>query len=194
MRWITLSMITIVGLVGCTSFSSLPLIYGETVRARYDRAEFGFGAARRDLWTQFRGDPFELGDEAFQAGMIDILARHPPKPQPTNFTTEPDESADTNYRAVFIFDPPAGFTNVQLCRLPLKLPKGPAETKPLDVAAAFCLQQGVLTAIRGRVDVEDGLDDPALDALMSDIIEGLFPNIGNNNDDEDGCFPPVVCR
>ena len=175
-------------------FSSLPLTHSETIRSRYDRAEFGFGAARRDLWTQFRGDPLELGDEDFQAGMLEILARHPPKPQPTNFTTEPDESANTDYRAVFVFDPPVGFNNLELCRLPIELPEGPAQTEPLNVAAAFCVKEGLLTAVRGRVDVRDGLDDPALDALMSDIIDALFPNIGDNFDDDDGCFPPTICR
>jgi len=171
-----------------------PKTYGEVIRSTYSPTEFGFGAARRDLWTQFRGNPFELDDKAFQAAMIDILARYPPKPQPTNFTTDPDDSANTNYRVVFLFDPPKAFTTGQLCRLPLKLPRGEGSNKPLRVAAAFCRYQGVLTAVRGGLDLAADPDDPAFDALIGQMVDELFPNFNPNQDDNDGCSFPLRCR
>ena len=190
MRWIALFVLLSLGLGGCVG---APRTYGETVRSTYSPTEFGYGAARRDLWTQFRGDPFEIGDEAFQAAMIDILAYHPPKPQPTNFTTDPDDSADTDYRVVFLFDPPRSFLNSGLCRLPVELPSGAGEAKPLNVAAAFCRNEGVLTAVRGSLDVAAGLDDPAFDALIGQMVDDLFPN-SNPNQDDDDCFNPLLCR
>lgn len=190
LRWALLGVL-LSGLNGCVGS---PQTYGETVRSTYSPTEFGYGAARRDLWTQFRGDPFDLGDEAFQAGMIDILARHPPKPQPTNFTTEPGDSADTDYRVVFLFDPPRSFINGRLCRLPLGLPAGEGGIKPLNVAAAFCRNEGVLTAVRGSLDLAAGLDDPAFDALIGQMVDELFPNRNPSQDDDDNCLPPSSCR
>ena len=191
MRWIALFVLLSLGLGGCVG---APRTYGETVRSTYSPTEFGFGAGRRDLWTQFRGDPFEIGDEAFQDGVIEILAHHPPKPQPTNFTTEPGDSADTDYRVVFLFDPPRSFTSGQLCRLPLKLPKGEGGAKPLNVAAAFCRNQGTLTSVRGSLDLAAGLDDPAFDALIGQMVDELFPNFNPNQDDDDGCSFLRRCR
>lgn len=190
MRWIALFVLMSLGLGGCVG---APRTYGETVRSPYSPAEFGYGAGRRDLWTQFRGDPFEIGDEAFQDGLIDILAHHPPKPQPTNFTTDPGDSADMDYRVVFLFDPPLSFTSGQLCRLPLELPRGQGSAKPLNAAAAFCRNERTLTSVRGSLDLAADLDDPAFDALIGQMVDDLFPNF-NPNQDNDGCFNPIRCR
>lgn len=190
MRWMVPIILLVLGLSGC---AGAPKTYGESVRSSYSRSEFGYGAGRRDLWTQFRGDPFEIGKEDFQARMIEILAHHPPKPQPTNYTTEPGDSANTNYRVVFFFDPPKSFLNSQLCRLPTKLPKGDGGTRPLNVAAAFCRNQGMLTAIRGSLTPIEGMSDPAFDALIGQMVDGLFPNIDPSQDDDD-CGFLLRCR
>ena len=179
------------GLGGCVG---APQTYGEVVRSTYSPTEYGYGAARRDLWTQVRGDPFAMGDEAFQAALIDILAHHPPKPQPTHFTTDPEESADTDYRVVFLFDPPRSYVSNQLCRLPLELPEGDGGARPLHAAAAFCRNEGVLTAVRGGLDLAAGPDDPAFDALIGQMVDELFPNFNPNQDDDDRCFPAFRCR
>lgn len=175
----------LLGLVGCVG---APSTYGEFVQSTYSPTEFGYGAARRDLWTQFRGDPFNLGDDDFQAAMIEILAHHPPKPQPTHFTTDPDETADTDYRVVFLFDPPTKLLQTRLCRLPLNLPRGDTSGRPLRVAAAFCRNEGVLTAVRGELDFVESIEDPAFDALIGQMVDDLFPNFNPNQDDDDSPF------
>ena len=187
---ITVAMLMVLGLAGCVG---APSTYGEFVQSTYSPTEFGFGAARRDLWTQFRGDPFDLGDEAFQEAVIEILAHHPPKPQPTNFTTDPGENADTDYRVVFLFDPPTSFLQTRLCRLPLNVPSGEGGSKPLKVAAAFCRNEGVLTSVRGELDFVETIEDPAFDALIGQMVDGLFPNF-NPNQDDDGQFPFLLRR
>lgn len=183
-------LLLLLGFAGCVG---APKTYGEFVQSTYSPTEYGYGAARRDLWTQIRGDPFGLGDEAFQARVIDILAHHPPKPQPTNFTTDPDETADTDYRVVFLFDPPTKLISTRLCRLPQGLPRGQANTKPLRVAAAFCRNQGVLTAVRGDLDFIESIDDPAFDVLIGQLVDALFPNFNPNQRDNDG-FPFLLRR
>lgn len=179
MRYLLSAVTFLLALVGCVG---APSTYGEFVQTTYNPSEFGYGAARRDLWTQFRGDPFELGDEDFQTGMIEILAHHPPKPQPTHFTTDPDGSANTDYRVVFLFDPPTKLLSTQLCRLPLDLPRGEIVGKSLHVAAAFCRNEGVLTAIRGKLNFVESIEDPAFDALIGQMVDGLFPNFSPNRD------------
>jgi hypothetical protein len=181
MRPVIVTLLFVLGLAGC---AGAPSTYGEFVQSSYNPTEFGYGAGRRDLWTQFRGDPFGLGDEDFQAAMIEILAHHPPKPQPTHFTTDPDDGADTDYRVVFLFDPPAKLLQTRLCRLPLDLLSGEAETRPLHVAAAFCRNQGVLTAVRGELDQVESVEDPAFDALIGQMVAALFPNDDPNDDDD----------
>ncbi len=176
-------LLLVVGLAGCVG---APRTYGESVRSAYSPAEYGLGAARRDLWTQFRGDPFDLGDEAFQSRMIEILAHHPPKPQPTNFTTDPGEDANTDYRVVFLFDPPTKLLPSRLCQLPVDLPSGTGDGKPLKVAAAFCRNQGMLTSVRGTLDFVESIEDPSFDALIGQIVDSLFPNFDPNEDDDDG--------
>jgi hypothetical protein len=183
MRPLVSTMLFILCLGGCVG---APTTYGEFVQSSYNPSEFGYGAARRDLWTQMRGDPFGLGDDAFQAQVIEILAHHPPKPQPAHFTTDPDDSADTDYRVVFLFDPPTTLLQTRLCRLPLDLPSGQDGTKSLHVAAAFCRNQGVLTAVRGKLDYVESIEDPAFDALIGQMVDELFPNDDPNDDDDDG--------
>ncbi len=190
MRQLLSATFFVTALMGC---AGAPTTYGEFVQTTYSPSEFGYGAARRDLWTQVRGDPFGLGDEAFQAAMIEILAHHPPKPQPTNYTTAPGESADTDYRVVFLFDPPTKLLRTRLCRLPLRLPRGEAGTKPLHVAAAFCRNQGVLTSVRGKLDFIESIEDPAFDALIGQMVDDLFPNVDPSQDD-DGGFPFLLRR
>ena len=180
-----LSIPVLLGLAGCVG---QPITYGEFVQTTYSPTEFGYGAARRDLWTQFRGNPFDLSDDDFRDAMIDILAHHPPRPQPTNFTIDPGPSADTDYRVVFVFDPPVKLLQTRLCRLPLELPKGDAKARPLNVAAAFCRNEGVLTAVRGRLDYIESIEDPAFDALIGQLVYDLFPNVDPTEDDG-GQFP-----
>lgn len=188
MRQLALAALLLFGLAACVG---APRTYGDYAHSIYNPTEFGYGAGRRDLWTQFRGDPFGLGDEAFQARMIDILAHHPPKPQPTNFTTDPDDGADTDYRVVFLFDPPTKLLQTRLCRLPLDLDKGEGGTKPMNVAAAFCRNETTLTSIRGTLDFTESIDDPAFDALIGQMVDGLFPNDDPSEDDD---FPFLIRR
>jgi len=74
------------------------------------------------------------------------------------------------------------------------LPKGEGATKPLNAAAAFCRNQGVLTAVRGSLDLAAGTDDPAFNALIGQMVDDLFPNINPNQDNDDGCLIPTRCR
>lgn len=160
-------------------------IYRNTVTTNYRPIEYGYGAGRRDLLTVIRGDPFGLGKQQFEAAMIEILARHPPRPQPTNFTTTPGPSARLAYRAVFLFDAPPALLDRGLCRQPVdQLPRVEIG-EALRITAAFCRDQGLLTAVAGDIPAGvTGIDDPKFDDLIELVIAGLFPNKDPDTDDD----------
>jgi hypothetical protein len=163
-----------------------PVLYNHFVYSSYSPTEFGVGAGRKDLKTVLHGDPFGLGEAEFAAATIALLNRHQPFLQPTHFTTTPGEDASPRHRMVLVFDQPR-IPVYLLCREPLPAPParaadGAAE-RTLHVAGAFCLYQGELTTVQGKVDGVERLDDPRFDRLLGQIVLALFPPTDPNEDD-----------
>jgi hypothetical protein len=163
-----------------------PVLYNHFVYSSYSPTEFGVGAGRKDLKTVLHGDPFGLGEAEFAAATIALLNRHQPFLQPTHFTTTPGENASPRHRMVLVFDQPR-IPVYQLCRerlpAPPAKPAEPASKPTLHVAAAFCQYQGELTAVQGKVEGVERLDDPRVDRLLGQIVFALFPPIDPNEDD-----------
>jgi hypothetical protein len=170
-----------------TACAGQPVLYNHFVNSGYSPSEFGVGAGRKDLRTVLHGDPFGVGEAAFAAATIAILNRHQPFLQPTHFTTMPGENASPRHRMVLIFDQPR-IPVFQLCRArlpaPPARPAGPVPEPTLHVAAAFCLHGGELTAVQGKIDGVEGLNDPKFDRLLGQIVLALFPPVDPNDDDE----------
>ena len=164
-------------LLGCADQS---LIYNVQLSPAYNRTEYGYGAGRRDLTTVIYGDPFQLGEEPFQAQFIEVLNRHQSILQPTHFTTTPGPSARPIYRAVFLFDR-AIVTPTRVCTAPESVP-------PVDlgdtvrVTAGFCRRGGYLSSVTGEVKVSS-LDDPRFGDMIGQMILLLFPPVDPNDDD-----------
>jgi hypothetical protein len=114
--------LALAGMVGC---SEGPVVIDTYVATAYTPNEFGRGAARRDLLTEVRGDPLALGAGAFAGGVVEVLNRHEPRPQPTTFALVPDDSADPAYRVILLFDAPRAVNSLSVCRQP-----PPAEPSP----------------------------------------------------------------
>jgi hypothetical protein len=172
-------------LTGCAEHT---LLYDEIVRSRYSPTEFGWAAGRKDLRTVIHGDPFNMGQQRFDAATIATLNRYQPMPQPTTFTAEPGENANPHYRVVLVFNDP-NIVTFRLCREPLTTATQKAEDDGvLYVAAAFCLNQGELTAVKGKVGNVAGVDDPKFGDLLGQIVLALFPPFDPNDDDNDDLF------
>ena len=147
--------------------------------------EFGVAAGRKDLRTVVYGDPFGMGQEQFAAATIAVLNRHEPPPQPTNFTLEPGESANPSYRVVLVFEAP-DVPTIRLCQEPPPRGSQAAATDgTLHVAAAFCLNRGELTAVKGKVADVETVDAPKFDRLLGQVVIALFPRSDPNQDDDD---------
>ena len=163
-----------------------PVLYNHFVNSRYSPTEYGVGAGRKDLETVIQGDPFGIGTAEFAAATTAILNRHQPVLQPTHFTTAPGEDASPDHRMVLLFDRPE-IPVFRLCREPLPAPAAEAPVRAPDrtlhAAAAFCLHQGELTAVEGEVDGVAGVDDPAFERLLAQIVRALFPPTDPNEDD-----------
>jgi hypothetical protein len=163
-----------------------PYVYNETVSPAYRLSEFGYGAGRRDLTTVIRGNPFAMNQEAFNRALIEILNRNQPRPQPTHFTTTPDESARPIYRALLLFNSPAAVNYLSVCR---------AQTPQVDtgdvvrVTAAFCRRGGALTSLTAQIEGVDGVEDPRFEELISQVVALLFP-LRNPDQDRDGPIFP----
>ncbi|HET6519511.1 MAG TPA: hypothetical protein VFG47_06775 [Geminicoccaceae bacterium] len=175
-----------------------PTIYNRQVLPNYTVAEYAYGAGRRDLYTFVRGDPFGMGDAAFEGAVIDALNRHPPLPQPTRFTATPGESARPPYRTVVLFGAPPAVLPNALCRLsydesgpvPVAAPAA-AENGTLRAAAAFCRGAGALTTATGQVEGVESVADPGFDALISQLVLALFP-LENMDRDRGRCRPATA--
>lgn len=180
----TSSVTVLAGCLLIAGCSDATVLYNNFVHSRYHPIEFGVGAGRKDLKTVIHGDPFAMGQTDFAAATIDVLNRHQPFLQPTHFATTPGENASPNHRMVLLFNQPI-VALYALCREPLPASKADTETSgTLHVAAAFCLNQGVLTSVQGKVDKVDGIEDPKFDLLLGQIVLVLFPPIDPNDDDK----------
>jgi hypothetical protein len=170
-------------LAGC---AGRPYVYNETLSSAYRTSEFGYGAGRRDLTTVIRGNPFGMDQETFDRALIEILNRNQPRPQPTNFTTTPGESARPAYRALFIFNSPPVVNNLSVCREEVPQVDAGDLTR---VTAAFCRRGGALTSLTAQIEALDGVDDPRFEELMSQVVALLFPLHNPDTDDDDPFVP-----
>jgi hypothetical protein len=174
--WIGLAVVLL--LVGCAGQT---LVYNEQLSPAYRPTEYGYGAGRRDFTTVIQGDPFQLGEEAFQEQFVDLLNRHQPILQPTHFTTTPGPSARPIYRAVFLFNTKQVLPN-QICRDPLAVPAADLGDT-VRVIAVFCRWQGYLSTVTGEVQV-DSIDEPKFASLIGQMMWMLFPPVDPSEDDD----------
>lgn len=180
----TLGFCALLGSAMVTGCGGSTVLYNHHVYNSYSPVEFGVVAGRKDLKTVVYGDPFGMGQDAFAGATVEVLNRFNPPPQPTNFTLEPGESANLAYRVVLVFDAPR-VSIIRLCQEPPPGVPEEAETDgTLHVAAAFCLNRGELTSIKGKVAGVQGVDDPRFDRLLSQVVIALFPRSDPNQDDD----------
>jgi len=166
---------------GCAGSTHL---YSHSVYNGYSPVEFGVVAGRKDLKTVVYGDPFGMGRDAFAEATVEVLNRFNPPPQPTHFTLEPGESANPAYRVVLVFDDP-DVPTIRLCQEPPPTaPQQGTTDGTLHVAAAFCLNRGELTSIKGKVAGAQSADDRKFDRLLSQIVIALFPRSDPNQDSD----------
>jgi hypothetical protein len=174
--WISLATVLLLG--GCANQTR---VYNEQLSPAYRPTEYGYGAGGRDFTTVILGNPFQLGEQAFQEQFVALLNRTQPILQPTHFTTTPGPSARPIYRVVFLFNREDVLPN-RMCAQPLEVPAVDLG-KTVRVTAAFCRWQGYLSMVTGEVQA-DRIDDPKFESMISQMILLLFPPFDPSEDDD----------
>lgn len=166
------SVLGLMGMVVLAACANQPRTYSGYVATAYTPTEYGVGAGRKDLRVEVRGDPFEMGQDAFAVATVEILQRYQPRPQPTHFTLEPGENANPAFRMALLFDAPPAVNAISACQTPPVTETSPGDVR---VSAMFCRHQGTLTKITGQIDGVTGVDDPKFAELLHQIVIALFP-------------------
>lgn len=174
---LALAFAAVVLLTGCPE---QPMITDTYVGTAYTQNEFGRGAARRDLKTEIRGDPFDQGSSALARRVTGLLTEREPGPQPTTFTTAPGDSVNPPYRVILLFDAPRAVNALSVCREPPAPEAAPAGT--VRLTGAFCRGTTTLTKASGEVHELTGPADPDFEHLIVQVAQQLFPLQGLDRD------------
>ncbi|WP_448187558.1 hypothetical protein [Azospirillum sp. sgz301742] len=138
----------------------------------YTLAEVAYAAADRDLRVVVHGNPFGGDPQVFGQTLTGMMQNRILGVR-TNFTTTPGQTAMPDYRVVLAFNLAQNELNSALCArptLPTRPPGG-----PVIVQGAFCRGGGPLTSATGWLDRPQSAQDPAFQALISDMTYSLFP-------------------
>lgn len=159
-------------LAGC----GLSRVVGSEIASAYTPMEVVYAFNDRDGLVQVFGDPFGAGKEALEKRTVDS-AQHRAMGVNVNFTARPNDSARSEYRIAFLFNPAAHGPGGRVCRTPTPAVEPPQSGPPyrLYVEAAFCRGGGDYTTARGWLDEATGLDDPRVAQLIGDLTSTLFP-------------------
>ena len=158
------------GVAACAGATTTDFVYYERTGVRQ---LFRYAAADRDFRAAIYGNPSAASKEAFDAAVIAAMQGSNWGPN-TNFTTTPSESAREGYRVVMVFSGDRHYGGKAACR-----DIDPATLAPVtgrvQLQAAFCFRDQVLSEVRVKFDAFRGLNDPALDRAVAQAVLHLFP-------------------
>ena len=185
-----ISLVTLLSLAACAqggvTLSQL------NVSSSYNPGEFAYGAADRDLRVVIVGNPFGGDSQAFGTAVTDAMqGQH--FGQHTNFTTTPGPEARLAYRVVLVFGPPAGMNAARQCREEALAVQTVRTNDQIELSGAFCRGDNPMTRIRGRVSGAANAQDPAFQALVCQVTNGLFPPDRERDRNGRGCRPWMNC-
>lgn len=185
-NWLPILVALMVG--GCASNVRLTQ---QEISPVYTSSEFSYAGSGRDLRVDIVGNPFGGDQQAFDRTVTGYMKGSHWGPS-THFTTTPNDTARQTYRVVMLFDPPATFPGIRLCRVkPEDLPTQ-ADGKSIILFSAFCRGDKSLTEIKGHIDSASGPDDRKFRDLVASVTNGLFPPRHRFEDDRD-CWPRWRC-
>jgi hypothetical protein len=167
-----------------SSHAATPRIVGDIVTA-YDPKDFDLYLRDRDGRVVIKGDPFDMGAEAFAQAVTQLIPNKR-RGAVTNFTTTPGPSADKTARLVLLFNVRAGS---DICRMetfePVTSPGG-----AIRLDAAWCPGPSAHSFATGYLSSASGVADRGFRALVEETATELFPTDNDhlpsepdNNDD-----------
>lgn len=139
--------------------------------------------------TIIRGNPSNLGDEAFRDAVLSIL-RLPAGLPATAFTLDPDPPVSHTYRLVLVFAPEnRTLSAMTICSGEAGIPVSRAKEEFLFVKAAYCHRSGPLSETFGETTIADYRGEK-FRILMFRVMDALFPP---REVDAANCIPLITC-
>ncbi|HVI50433.1 MAG TPA: hypothetical protein VM661_04415 [Candidatus Sulfotelmatobacter sp.] len=153
---------------GCSG----PLTYSPGSRSVQISALYGYGAADRDLKLEVQGNAFagQMSGTDF-AHKVEAALQSPIMRPATHLTLAPNDTAKSNYRVVFLFNPANVMGGQNLCDG--RADQQPAPAGEVRAVAAFCVAGRAVTEITGRTQVV-GPNDERFLQLMAIMKNELF--------------------
>jgi hypothetical protein len=185
-----MSAMLLVGAVGILVAACQPSHYATVQdQGAYSPSEFRYATANKDVRTIIRGNPFAVPEPAVEAVVLEAMQpvhwgfelAYTPR---THFTTEPDQSANLNYRIEVSFRPADVGAPSLICTG--GNPDGvSAEPETVRARMAFCYREQLLSTTVGTLDGPRGLDDPRFAEMITRMTRDLFPHRDFRDGDDD---------
>ncbi len=156
-----------------------PSHYAVTQDRAYSPSEFHYATANKDVRTVIRGNPFDGPKDRLEAVILDAMQpvnwgfEGPYTPR-TRFTTQPDGSANENYRIEVSFRRDDLAAPAAICA---GGGGGDSSSPSTAIVArmAFCYQDRLLSTTVGHLDSPEGVYDPRFHRLIARMTRDLFP-------------------
>lgn len=153
------------------------------------RSSAVYVAAGGQFPTVIRGNPSNLGDDAFRDAVLGVL-RLPAGLPATAFTLNPDPPVSHTYRLVFVFAPENKALSARtICSGEAEIPVSGAKDELLFLKAAYCHRSEPFSETFGETTINDYRGDK-FRTLMFLVMDGLFPP---EHGDEDDCIRRRTC-
>ena len=169
-------------LAGCAASQS-PTI-STTTRTSYDPKTLNYAAGKGGMPVDIHGEAFAAGTPGVDTGVTEGLQSSLNKVKMPFFTERP-AGHTSPYRVVMLFNPAQGAALQNLCES--DLPSAGPNGGRVDVTAAYCASDKMITRVSGRVGGIDSPQSAGFQALMTEMGQGLFLN-GNPDQDAAGAF------
>ena len=124
--------------------------------------------------TVIRGNPSNLGDDAFRDAVLGVL-RLPAGLPATAFTLNPDPPVSHTYRLVLVFAPEnKAVSATTICSGETEIPVSRAKDELLFLKAAYCHRSNPLSETFGKTTIID-YRGQKFRTMMFLVMDGLFP-------------------
>jgi len=145
-------------------------------------------ASRGEFRTVIHGNPSVAPKEAFEAAVIDTMQGHTWGPK-ANFSTSSSADARDGYRVVMVFSGQYHITGEAACR-GADLSALPPAANRVQLQAAFCFKDRVLSQAHVTFNSFSSPEDPVLNDAVAEAVLHLFPLRDPDREDRGGVFPP----
>ncbi len=164
-----LSLALVLPLASC---AGQPVISNSHMVEYYKPQMLGYPAARGGMYTEVTGNPFQSDKAALDRKVTEAFENSHFGPRLTFFTETP---ADTPaFKTVVLFNPARNANAERLCTSSDRPQASPAPGE-VRVMGALCNGDSRLTSATGFVTGIEGLNDPAVGRLLSQLGLSLFP-------------------